>query len=476
MRFLDRIEERKRIEALLNGSSGALGCVYGRRRCGKTRLLRECVQGRPNVLYYVADRSDRSAQVARFLKEAVALNPAFRSVSGRDWGAAFDLWMALAPAGSVLVFDEFPYLVEQDEALPSILQRIVDGLPETGKKIVICGSSQRMMQGFVLKATEPLYGRAREILPIAPLPFCWMKEAFPKWSPWDRLKAYGVWGGVPRYWELQAEEPDLWTAVRRNVCSPLGVLHNEPHFLLLDDVGDVAQASAVLSFIGEGAHRASEIAARMSRPLTDMSRPFRRLTELGIVTKDVPFEAEANSKKSFYRISDPFLDFWHTFVQPNWSKPDFLERDDDRARFDGQYMPYLGGVWERLVCETVAAKSLPGTDVRFRNPARRWGVGLDRKPMEIDVVAESTDGRTLLVGEAKLALTEKEAVGALRKLEAKAHQLPFADKYSRIETRLFVAHDPPAGTVSLDWCENPDCKAGQFPDGNSGNGHAGLTR
>ena len=456
MRFLDRIEERKRIETLLNDSSGGLCCIYGRRRCGKTRLLRECVKGRSNVLYYVADRSDRSAQIARFLKEATTINSAFSAASGRDWGAVLDLWMALAPSGAVLVFDEFPYLVEQDEALPSILQRIVDELPDTGKKIVICGSSQRMMQGFVLKASEPLYGRAREILPIEPLPFGWMKEAFPKWSPWDRFKAYGVWGGVPRYWELQVEESDLWTAVRRNVCSPLGVLRNEPHFLLLDDVGDVVQASAVLSFIGGGAHRASEIAARMSRPLTDMSRPFRRLTELGIVTKDVPFEAESNSKKSFYRISDPFLDFWYTFVQPNWSKPDFLESDDDRVRFDGQYMSYLGGVWERLVCEMVAAKPLPNMDVRFRNPARWWGVGLDRRPMEIDVVAESTDGNTLLVGEAKLSLTEGEAVGMLRKLEAKARQLPFADKYSQIVARLFVAHNPPSGAVSLDWCENRD--------------------
>lgn len=109
-----------------------------------------------------------------------------------------DLWLALMPKGAVLVFDEFPYLVEQDEALPSILQRIVDRLQDTGKKIIICGSSQRMMQGFVLKASEPLYGRAREILPIAPLKFEWMKAAFPQLSSWNRLKAYGVWGGVPR--------------------------------------------------------------------------------------------------------------------------------------------------------------------------------------------------------------------------------------------------------------------------------------
>ena len=208
--FLDRIEEKKRINRLLDGESGAFCCLYGRRRCGKTRLLRECLRGRSNVLYYVADKSDRAAQLSRFINEAAALNPVIASAAGLDWSSVLDLWLALMPNGAVLVFDEFPYLVEQDEALPSILQRIVDKLQDTGKKIIICGSSQRMMQGFVLKASEPLYGRAREILPIAPLKFGWMKEAFPKLSPWDRLKSYGVWGGVPRYWEIQAEEPDLW--------------------------------------------------------------------------------------------------------------------------------------------------------------------------------------------------------------------------------------------------------------------------
>ena len=92
--------------------------------------------------------------------------------------------------------------------------------------------------------------------------------------------------------------------------SPLGVLRNEPEYLLLDDVGDVAQATAVLSFIGEGAHRLSEIAARLGRPATDLSRPIRRLTDLGLIVKESPFGEGENSKRSFYRIADQFLDFW----------------------------------------------------------------------------------------------------------------------------------------------------------------------
>lgn len=452
MRFLDREEELNRLDKLFDSDEGSLACLYGRRRCGKTHLLRESTGNRTNVFYHLADKSDKPAQIARFVGEVSAQIPAFRAVSAADWGSVLDLWMGLAPRGSILVFDEFPYLVQRDESLPSILQRICDVLPESGKKVVICGSSQRMMQGFVLKQSEPLYGRAREIMPILPLPFEWMAKAFPSWTPFKRLKAWAVWGGVPRYWDLQMSSDTLWDAVWRNVCSPLGALRNEPQFLLLDDFGDVAQASSVLSFIGNGAHRAGEIAARMGRPATDMTRPLQRLAELGLVAKDTPFGADGNGKKSFYRIIDPFLDFWYRFVQPNLSRQDFLERPEERVRFEQPFSAYLGEVWERLVRETLAKRGLLDVGM-VRNVARWWGTGTNKTQMELDVVAETEDGETLLVGEAKLRLSEIEREHAKSELETKARLLPFAGRYRRITTRLFVAADTDKEGLGLSWLE-----------------------
>ena len=451
MIFLDREEERARINRLMDAHDGALCCLYGRRRCGKSRLLSECAKGRANVFYHLADRAGQAAQISRFVREVSAQLPAFRVAAGSDWGAVLDLWMGLAPHGAILILDEFPYLVEQEGALPSIIQRLCDRLSESGKKIIICGSSQRMMQGFVLKQSEPLYGRAKEILPILPLTFDWMSKAFPAWTPFEILKAWGVWGGVPRYWELQSDEPDLWTAVRRNVCSPLGVLRNEPQFLLLDDYMDVAQASSVLSFIGEGANRASEIASRMNRPTSDLSRPLQRLMELGLIDKDIPFGADVNSKKTLYRISDNFLDFWYTHVLPNWSRYDFLETEEDRLAFDKRYRVYLGRVWERLVRDTILRKGIPDLGIKATGIGRWWGSGLTHEALEVDVVAKGEDNETLFVGEVKLSLGQMDAERELRDLENKVRQLPFAGKYKRTVTRLFVAEGNVEGAISLDW-------------------------
>ena len=73
--------------------------------------------------------------------------------------------------------------------------------------------------------------------------------------------------------------------------------------------------------------------------------------------------------------------------------------------------------------------------------------------MEIDIVAESSDGGTLLVGEAKLTVKEGGAARLLSSLEENARNLPFAGRYAKIVTRLFVADNPPPGAVSLNWCE-----------------------
>lgn len=454
MEFHDRIEERKRFERFLGLREGALACLYGRRRVGKSRLLEEVTRGRGNVVFFVADRSEAALQRGRLAKDISVRMEGFADVAYEQWGALLERWRKDAPAGSVLVLDEFPYLAEQSPELPSVLQRIADAMRESGQKIILCGSSQRMMQGLVLRENEPLYGRAREIVKLEPLAFRWMKDAFPELPAWERFMHYAVWGGIPRYWEACRAPGDLWETLRELVFSPQGVFHDEPNFILQDDLADAVQASSILSLIGQGVERPSEIAARMRIPATALGRPLKRLMDLGLARREIPFGNDAKSnKKTLYRLADPFLRFWYTFVLPNYSDAHFLSTPDEVAAIQPAFRVFLGRAWEELVRDELQRKPLPGLDGRWRKAARWWGTGVDGKQQELDVVAESVDGKTLLVGEAKLSLPESEVGRCLSNLEAKAKRLPFAERYKRIEMRLFVAKDAPAGTVSLSWCD-----------------------
>lgn len=106
---------------------------------------------------------------------------------------------------------------------------------------------------------------------------------------------------------------------------------------------------------------------------------------------------------------------------------DFLDRTEERGRLTRLLDGRSGG---RMPVHVLAQS--------WRKVSRRWGADTNRQPMELDVVAESPDGETLLVGEAKLSLTKAEAARARAELNAKAALLPFAKSYKRVVTKLFV--------------------------------------
>ena len=111
------------------------------------------------------------------------------------------------------------------------------------------------------------------------------------------LEAYSIWGGVPRYWELAAGYKNSWHAVEELVLDPLGVLHHVPSRLLLDDLRETAQAASILSLIGQGCHRMSEIAVRLGKPATSLTRQLSRLLELGLIRREQLFGAPPRSSK-----------------------------------------------------------------------------------------------------------------------------------------------------------------------------------
>ena len=436
LRFLDRENEKSRLLRAFSSRENTFCCLYGRRRCGKSRILQEALKGRKAV-YFVCDEREPALQRTALASAVAGMLPGFDRVDYPDWNSLFERWWKDAPASAVMALDEFPYLVKASPELPSVLQRLIDQNRRRGTRLVISGSSQRMMQGLVLDASAPLYGRAQQILHIKPLGAAWIGKALRLSCSSEQLKAFSFWGGIPRYWELAADYPSIWPAVQELVLDPLGVLHNEPRRLLLDDLRETAQAASVLSLIGRGCKRMSEIAARLEKPATSLTRPLHRLLEMGLIRREQPFEAsQRNSKKTLYRIDDPFLGFWFRYVEPNRSR---LEGGQLKvvARGIAKDIPrYYGEIWEELVRRSIACLNIGGIEWLPAN--RWWGAGVDKKPIEVDIVSASADGKSLLVGETMIGLSTQKIERTEKALEQKIKRLPFSKVYGRIVKRIFV--------------------------------------
>jgi AAA+ ATPase superfamily predicted ATPase len=441
--FLNRDNERTRLLRAIGGDDGSFCCLYGRRRCGKSRLLREILpEGR--AVYYVGDRREGSLQRQALAQAMTGLIPGFDQVVYPDWSALLGRWWREAPRGAVLALDEFPYMVEASPELPSLLQKQLDAASGEPIHVVLCGSSQRMMQGLVLDESEPLYGRAREIIEVRPLGAAWLSKAFGTTDWAQMISVYAVWGGVPRYWEMAADFASLWQAIETLVLDPLGVLHREPERLLADDMRDTIQAASILAVVGRGCHRVTETAARLGKPATSLARPIQRLLQLGLLRRDVPFgQNPRSSKLALYAVEDPFLAFWFRFIDPNRSRLEAGAMAMVKESVVQEFPHHEGAIWERLVRAAIP-HAKPG-DVAWGPSARWWGSGTDRRPLEIDVVAESADGRTLLVGEVKRRVSGRELRMLADNLRRKVERLPFADLYAAIEPMLFAGQiDEPA--------------------------------
>jgi AAA+ ATPase superfamily predicted ATPase len=259
-----------------------------------------------------------------------------------------------------------------------------------------------MMQGLVLAGNAPLYGRAREILDLRPLAPFYLTEAFGVPPGPALVELYAAWGGVPRYWELAAEvEGGISAQIERLVLAPLGPLHNEPDRMLLEEIPPAVELRPLLDAIGAGAHRVSEIAGRLGRPATSMSRPLDRLVGMGLVRREIPFgETEKESRRSLYKIDDPFFRLWFRVVAPHRGPLASGTRETRLAWLQRFWEDLAAQAWEDLCRDRIA--QLPESDPLGARgpwkPAARWWRG--NEP-EWDLVSESLDGRRLLLGEIK---------------------------------------------------------------------------
>ena len=441
MKFVDRVDEQYRLGRALTSDEAQFVVIYGRRRLGKSTLVKRVL--RENDLYFMADNSEQTRQ-RELLADMIAEHfDGFNKVKYPDWNILFEHLNMRCPQGTTLCLDEFPYMVKSCPELPSILQKVVDH-KDRNFHLILCGSSQRMMQKLVLDASDPLYGRADVIMKLQPIHYSFLMDVLPI-DAIQAVEEYSVWGGVPRYWELREREKDLFEAIKYNMLSVNGTLYEEPLRLFLDDMTQSTQSETILSVIGNGSNRLSEIAGRLGKNATDLGNPINKLIQLGYVERELPFnENIKNTKKSIYRIADPFMDFYYHFIIPNRYLIGLGHTTRAEQRIRERFPQYVSLHWEKLCRDVVSGNELFGHV--WEVASRWWGNVSEAQRIELDVVALSEDKKCLLVGECKW--TEGEYAGALKdQLLKKASCLPFA-KGKELVPVVFLKRPPLDGDMT----------------------------
>ena len=240
--FIDRKSELNSLEELyLSSNSGELVILYGRRRLGKTALLKQFIKGKTSA-YYMADRAAEKSQMDAFtlvLSESIS-EPTLSAASYSSWYDIFSSFDRLRNQEQrfVLVIDEYQYLCQTQPAFSSFLQKWWDEHWQHQNMILIlCGSLTSMMFKETLASSSPLYGRASSSILLKPIPFAHLGSFFKKKTSCKELvEFYSLCGGVPRYINLVSRYSNYMDALYRLVLSPEGILYSEAKNILKEEI------------------------------------------------------------------------------------------------------------------------------------------------------------------------------------------------------------------------------------------------
>jgi AAA+ ATPase superfamily predicted ATPase len=424
--FWDREQELHTLEREYSRAGGSLVIIYGRRRVGKTTLIKEFIRDKP-AMYFLADERLESVQRRRF--QAVlgdfTGDPLLTRITAPDWDTLFALliqriWPKARSQKTVLVIDEFQYLAKTTPGFPSFIQGMWDEkFKDKNIMLILCGSLVGMMRRLCLESGSPLYGRRTGQLRLRPLEFSEYLGIF-ELSFNELVPLYAVTGGVPRYIELLKHDGrDLIDMITLHALEPGSALYDEPRFLLTGEVNEATTYFSILQVIAGGDHRVGHIARTLEMPTNRLSAYIQTLEDLNFVERRTPVTAGPQSRRGLYYISDLFARFWFRYVFPNQNYLEIGRTSNVeaqlRATFDSEFTAEVfeqccaNYLWRLADCGEI-----PFVPLRV---GRWWG-----KDQEIDIVALNQDSKDILFGECKWT-QQPIGIDVLKSLYHKARQV-----------------------------------------------------
>lgn len=416
MRFINREAELGALNEKWNEARSQFFIIYGKRRVGKTELIKQFMRGKPGT-YFLADRRSALEQL-RELGRVMAAHfddPFLQRRGFEGWLDVFEYLKKKARQRFILAVDEYPYLVEADEAVTSLFQKGWDEyVKERRIFLILSGSSVSTMESETLAYRSPLYGRRTGQSYLKPLSFYQSWQFFPRKKFDEFLRIFAVVGGLPAYLLQIDGNLSLEDNMRKRIFPKTEFLHNEVEFMLKEELREPRNYLSILKAISWGKRKFGEIANDTGLERNVLTKYLGVLERLQLIEREVPVTEMSlmKSRKGLYTISDNFVTFWFQYLFPYRSDLE-MERFGDAMRKYTETSPVL----ESRVYEKVCQETLSNLEERlflFERVGKWW-----EKDQEIDVVGLNHDTREIVFGEAKWS---HKAVGVniLRELERKA--------------------------------------------------------
>lgn len=402
--MIGRLEELKQLEKFYNSPKFEFLTMYGRRRIGKTTILREFA-GRHKSIFFSAQEKNDALNLSDFSRVVQTFFEGGFISAFQNWESAFAYITRKASEEKVvLIVDEFPFLAEPNPSIKSMLQHTIDHVwKEKNIFLILCGSSVSFMLNDVMGYKSPLYGRITGNMEVKPFDYLESAEFFPDYSSTEKAMTYGILGGVPRYLEAFSPELSLEENIKNNLLTDGSFLNDEPQTLLRMELREPSVYNSILEAISNGCNKICEIADRIHEEKSKCSKYMLTLQTLRLIEKSVPCTEASTSKKGIYEITDHYYKFWYRYLFTNQNYYDMLGLDLACEEIMGSINDYMGPVFEKI-CEqylirAARMKKLPFIPYKM---GKWWGNNpLLKAQDDVDILAFDKTGKKALFCECK---------------------------------------------------------------------------
>ena len=403
VRFVDREQELRFLEGEFARERASLVVIYGRRRIGKTTLIKHFIQDKSAFYFVATEESERENR--RNLQHAVGEythNPFLQKDVLLEWDEIFSMLNSYQPdVRKIIAIDEFQYLGRANSSFPSVFQKIWDQLlAEANVMVILCGSLVGMMVEQVLSYSSPLYGRRTGQIRLDQIAYQDYGQFFQHPERLNCIEYYAVTGGVPKYVELFPPAADIFQAMEKNILSKQSFLYEEPIFLLEKEFGQTGTYFSIIKTIAAGNRKLGKIASSLGIGQPGLTKYLQTLKELDLIAREVPVTEKnpEKSKKGLYRITDNFIRFWFRFVHPYRSYLEMENTELVMARIREQFRPnHVSFVYEDICRQWLMLHGMSKIpDLHLMHVGRWWN-----KDLEIDLLGLSEGNEDVVFGECK---------------------------------------------------------------------------
>jgi len=408
-RFINRERELAALNAQYAADGASFMVIYGRRRVGKTTLIKEFIQNK-RALYFLANEENETISMQRFTEALSDYTEQeyLKNASFDNWRDLFDIFVKYdQDEKKLLIIDELPYMVNANPAFPSILQWVWDErFQNQNIMLILCGSLINMMEKYTLNYNSPLYGRRTGQIKLKQIDFIHYDKFYEDMSYRDLVEHYAVTGGVPKYIELFDGQKNLFDEIRRLMLTPDGLLFEEPEFLLRREVEEIGSYFSIIKSIAAGNRKPGKISADISVKQTSLPKYLKTLIDLDILEREVPVTENnpEKSKMSLYQIKDNFIRFWFRFVYPERGRLELGQSDYVLERIKANFIDnHVAHIYETVCRSELWRLALEGK-VQFNKLGRWWN-----SKAEIDIVALDSTGEDIVFAECKYLKGQMDA-------------------------------------------------------------------